>query len=311
MMNFYKQIVLCIVFMLVVTACGNGTTPAPQVAPAITSLPTVASTTPILPTSAIEPSSTPDPNAPKEFTRYENGTYYLDTSEKGVDYHYTWDSKEKLWLRPLGTFPLIDLTAKNYLSYKILISSSAQGGQDLVSLSHTDSTSDNDLPPVTAEAIAALQARVKEPNMAQLQMDMLGMNGGSVYLSLITSTGEKVSVKLNDMTSIITEVVGFSDLEQLMGKGVTQWTDLDGLTYLSIVTGVDAEGIHGKIAFKGDIRTLTDFQKRNMIFSIGGNILTREDQQIMSETTWTSVFATNSVKTRPDGTQDVGIVYNP
>jgi hypothetical protein len=235
----------------------------------------------------------------------------MDTTENGVNYHYMWDWKEKLWLRPLGTFPLMDMTANTYLPLKILISSSAQGGQDLVSLSHANSTSISRIPPLTAEVIAAVQARVNEPNMTQLQLDMLGRNGGSVYLSLITSMGEKVSLKLTQTTSIITEIVGYQDLAPLIGKGVTQWEDLQDATFLTTVTGVDADGIHGKIAFKGDIRTLTNEQKREMIFSIVGNIITREDQQITSLTTYGSAFAKDSAKMGTEGIQDIVIVYNP
>jgi hypothetical protein len=186
-----------------------------------------------------------------------------------------------------------------FLPAKFLISSSAQGGQDLVSLSHTNSTSSSDLPPVTAEVEGALLTRVNEQTQLQLLLDILGRNGGSVNLSLITSTGEKISVKLTQQTTIITEIVGYSDLAPLIGKGVTQWKDPQGATFLTTVTGVDAEGIHGKIAFKGDIRTLTDVQKRNMIFAIVGNIITREDQQIMSQTTLSYAFAQDSGKTRP------------
>ena len=100
-----------------------------------------------IPTATSTPSPTPEPNAPQGYARVENGVYYLDTSENGVDYHYTWDSSEKLWLRPVGTFSLMDMTVNTYLPLKILVSSSAQGGQDLVSLSHTNSTSITGIPP--------------------------------------------------------------------------------------------------------------------------------------------------------------------
>lgn len=42
-----------------------------------------------IPTATSTPSPTPDPNAPQGYTRVENGVYYLDTSEKEIDYHYT------------------------------------------------------------------------------------------------------------------------------------------------------------------------------------------------------------------------------
>ena len=130
--------------------------------------------------------------------------------------------------------------------------------------------------------------------MTQLQLDMLGRNGGSVNLSLVTSTGEKVSVKLTQTTIITTKVVGYLDLAPLIGKGVTQWKDVHGATFLTIVTGVDAEGIHGKIAFQGDIRMITDEQKRDMIFEIVGSILDNEDQRIMSQSSMGYVLAKNS-----------------
>ena len=216
-------------FAFLLVACGSPAvnTPIPPTLTATLLPPTETQ----IPTATSTSSPTPDPNAPQGYTRVENGVYYMDTSEKGVDYHYTWDSKEKLWLRPVGTFPLLDFTVNTYLPLKILVSSSAQGGQDLVSLSHTNSTSVNGIPPLTAEAEPALRQRVNEPNMVKLQTDMLGENGGSVYLSLITSTGEKVQMKLTQTTAFITEIVGYSDLQPLIGKGVTQWKDIHGATF--------------------------------------------------------------------------------
>ena len=307
-MCIMKKHVSLFLFAIFLVACSSPavTTSIPPTLTATLLLPTE---TPI-PIATSTPFPTPDPNAPQGYTRVENGVYYMDTSENGIDYHYTWDSNEKLWLRPVGTFPLIDLET-TYIPLRVLISSSAQGGQDFVSLSHTNSTSDSDLPPLTAEVEPAFRQRVSEPNMTQFQLDMLGRNGGSVYLSLITSTGEKAQVKLTQTTTFITEIVGYSDLQSLIGKGVSKWKDIHGATFLTIVTGVDAEGIHGKIAFQGDIRTLTDEQKRNMIFEIVGSILDNEDQRVMSQSQWAYVFADDLVKACPDGTQDVGIVYNP
>ena len=238
----------------------------------------------------------------------------MDTTEKGVDYHYTWDSNEKLWMRTLITFSLVDYAKINYIPYTLRISSSAQGGQDLVSLSHTDAVSLSDLNPITAEFAPALRNRLNISNSdwLQFQFDMDGANGRQAYIPIITSTGEQAQGKLSRTTGFMTDIVGYSDLEQLIGKGVTQWKDTHGATFLTIVTGVDEEGnIHGEIAFKGDIRTLTDEQKRNMIFEIVGSILDNEDQKVMSQSSMGYVLAENSVKTRPDGTQDVGIVYNP
>ena len=268
-----------------------------------------------IPTATSTPSPTPDPNAPQGYTRVEKGVYYMDTSEKGVDYHYTWDSKEKLWLRLVGTFPLIDLKVHNYIPLKILISSNVQDGQYLVSLSHTDSTSDSDVSPLMSTFFAELENRLGPPyrggDGSQLQMDMLGMNGKQAYLPITTSTGEKTEGKLSETTGFVTEIVDPSVLLPMIGEGVTQWKDPSGNTFLSTVTGVDADGnICGKIAFQGDIRSLSEEQVRWMLFSIVSNVITQEDQRVQSFNTLTDDFALYSAKLRPDGTKDIGIVFN-
>jgi len=253
-------------------------------------------------------------------------TYYMDTTENGVSYHYTWDKVEKLWLRPLTDgIPLEDWPQYDSLPLKILISASSEGGQNLVSLTHKNFT-ESDIGPTGTFAPTPisstfdvevedryfhvdLSSAVPQADDIKFQNDV---RDGKAFLPIITSSGEKAEGKLSGTTGFVTTIVGYTDLEPIIGKGVTKWKDPKGASFLSTVTGIDTDGnICGKIAFQGDIRTLSDEQVRWMLFSIVGNVITREDQRVQDLNTLTYIFAKYSAKLREDGSQDIGIVRNP
>ena len=120
-----KRYISLFLFAILLVACNSPAvnTPVPLTLTATLLPPTKTQ----IPTATSTPSPTPDPNAPQGYTRVENGVYYMDTSENGVNYQYTWDLKEKLWLRQVGTFPLIDLKVHNYIPLKRLTSRKCRG----------------------------------------------------------------------------------------------------------------------------------------------------------------------------------------
>jgi hypothetical protein len=322
-----KRIFHFLLLSVFMTSCANvikpNVTATPQATITFTSTPTLTPTT--MPT----PTEDPMAHAPEGTTSVsaDGKTYYMDTTEKDVSYHYTWDEKGKLWLRSLTDgIPLEDWPVYDYIPLRILISASAEGEQNLVSLTHTNFTESDidpvtrrfDPPPLTSTFDVEVEDRyfnvdlsssVPQSDDTKFQHDV---RDGKAFLPIITSSGENAEGKLSETTGFVTTIVGYTDLEPMIGKGVTKWKDPTGAVFLSTVIGVDTDGnICGEIAFQGDIRSLSEKQVRWMLFSIVSNVITDEDQRVQSFNTLTDDFAIYSAKLRKDGTQDIGIVRNP
>ncbi len=323
------------IFLLVfMVSCGNATS---LVSSTATNVPQATITfTPTL-TPTITPTEDPLANAPEGTTSVspDGKIYYMDTTENGVNYHFTYNKETEKWTREVGKFPLWDDPSVNFIPFTIRINSDVKGGQNLVSLTHKDFTM-NDIPasgrfnppPLSATFEYELQVRYfdnQDPNsdahQIQIQEDMLGENNQHTYLPtihaympIITSSGEKVNGILSTETGFILDIVNSNDLKPIIGKGVNKWTDPWKNTFYIQVTGVDTSGnILIKEALDGDISALSDKAMRWFLFEGVGNIINHEDQREFDFLNLQSqAFATWSAKLQADHiTQDVVIVRNP
>jgi hypothetical protein len=119
-------------------------------APAQTQLPIVTVTsTPTLPptpTPTATETSTPtkDPNAPPEYSRFENGVYYLDKqTENGNTLTYMWNQKRLVYERLYFTAPVWDkekvsndLGAQDMFQLTVFIDKNIEGEAQLPTLIH-------------------------------------------------------------------------------------------------------------------------------------------------------------------------------
>lgn len=104
-----NKILLTSIFALILASCSSVATQPPNVT--VTSEVTVTSAPTNTPSPTETPISTVDPNAPNEYTRYENGVYYLDKStEKGNTLIYSYDQEREVWVRPIFNSFLLDLS---------------------------------------------------------------------------------------------------------------------------------------------------------------------------------------------------------
>ncbi len=118
MMNAHKRIALCLVFMMVVTACANVATPISFASPTSTSIstPTLIPITPTVAAPTVEPSPTVDPRfgiAPTVDAGFTLGTdmtllRYTETDASG-DIRY-WSPEINGWMESRMKNGPIDLT---------------------------------------------------------------------------------------------------------------------------------------------------------------------------------------------------------
>lgn len=310
-------LITMIILFHTLASCTPALTPPATLTATLTPLPT--STPTIIPTITNTPTPTKDPNAPKEFTRYENGVYYLDITDNGTSFTYMYDEEQKLWIReltPKGGYPLWDSVDYNAIPIRIFISQDVPGGQNIMSITHKDVTDYSDKSPVTGIIIADVGKRflqkkathITQPEWSQLVKDL---KDGKALIPLITSSGEQVKGTFGPETGFIVTIVSPDLLEPLVGNGVSEAYD-QYLVIYSQVQGLDEYGnIICRIASKKPLDQIDDIHLRIIFFFHAANIIGHEDQTRQGYTTHLFLYARASKGGRDDYSKELGIIRNP
>ena len=309
MKRFFLLFMLIALTASCVPNSGATSTPEPTKLPTNTSTPTTA------PTETTTPTPTKDPNAPDDFTRFENGVYYLDTNENGILFTYTFDLEQKLWLREISPdkgYPIIDWPErKEMIPMKVYVSSDVPGGYDLIKLSHTDVTDYKDQSPISGIFAQMINERfhqnerVSQDELTKFFDDFFAEK---ISLPLITSKGETIQFALRHDKGIKVVIVNPDLLEPLIGNGASKSYDYYLLVY-SDLPGIDKEGnLVCRVAPKTPINRIDDSHLRKLLFHCAFNILIDEDQREQYITyTLLGVIADHSKSKRRDYTSELSI----
>jgi hypothetical protein len=197
---------------------------------------------------------------------------------------------------------------------KIYSDENTTGERVILDISHEDVISADDANnPITRKFLDMLKDRYFPDGIdsnSQEWKDWLSeMKKGAdseVFLSVITSSGELVQMRLSNETGFILKIK-----DVLVGDDVSQWKGLNN-AYYSHVTGIDMNGnIICEIASDIPIDQLNDEQIRLMLFACVGSVMTYESQEVQGNTPDGQVLAQNSAKTRLDGKPDLIINRAP
>ncbi|KXK12722.1 MAG: hypothetical protein UZ14_CFX002002167 [Chloroflexi bacterium OLB14] len=276
-----KNILLIITGIIVLVSCTSAPTQALNIT--VTSEVTITSAPTNIPSPTETQVPTIDPNAPAEYSRFENGDYFLDkTTENGNTLTYIWDEERNSWYLTIFSDYMLDrsreVNDEGYLDaflMNIYIDSSIEAGESIPTLHHTEnidprgvvnfntSMFTNMINACLDRDIITTIEEFNKPNFdaRKFYLDFSTV-GGSQRWGLWPGTIIEIHIR-GDYQSLIDnkEKNGFSEIKSPPNYGYTNsymikiWTDMANNLYVDIAPSLAAtkwtEAMFYEMAFVG------------------------------------------------------------